>query len=229
MTNNMQIVIALHHDAQRLDSERVKDPSDSFCNVASKLIRHKIKVIAIDAQCAIENIHTHKCYDDCAKLSVQQKRNDLKSPIGKSGHSQLPMEHENQPFASIETAESAFMEHEPFTLSLHIKERIADIIIIINERKSSARKIPFTKELEILPIAVDLINYHSHHDGSGCASLQHNPQLGSIANRVGSSLKGIHFFMNDFQPKTAYRPSVYQSQFLIKLNHALTDQVEILI
>lgn len=174
--------------AQRLNSERVNDPSDRFCNVASKLIRHTMKVIAIDAQCARESSHTHKCYDNCGKLIVEQNRT-----VGKSDHSRLEIEHGNKPFASMETTESAFMEHEPFTLSVHIKERIADIMITINKRKKLTPEQPIAKVLKILPIAVDLINYHSHHDGSGCASSLHNPQQASIANRVGSSLKGIYF------------------------------------
>lgn len=158
----MQIVLALHHDAQRLDSERVKDQSSGFCNIAPKLIDHQMEATAIDALCAVEITQTNKCHGDCAEISVEPKKEGLESPIGQFEHTRLPMQNENEQFFSMENTGngSAFMGLKPFSLSDHIKKRIAEIIKIINERKKTTPELPFAKELRFLPIAFDWMNYY---------------------------------------------------------------------
>lgn len=178
----MKVVIALHHDTKRQGAERSNDISNSFCHVASKLIRHKIKVMTIDSRCVKEN--KHKCYDDCGKVNkdllgrnqliAKKKSKGPNHSIDESDHNQTSsFGRDHDSLKSEETSNGSIsMDDESMevTLAPHIRKRIVEIVELINERNSHAPGIPFTRKSVLVPL------------GTFQKGIQHEEASPSISN-----------------------------------------------
>lgn len=183
----MRIVTALHHDTKRQGAERGNDISNSFCHVASKLIRQKIKVLTIDARCVKEK--KHKCLDDCGNVNnVLLGRNQLiankknRRPIqsiDKSDHNQRSFGRDHDSLKSEETSEGSMTKDESMEVILapHICKKIAETVELINERNTNAPGIPFTRK----PVSVPF--------GTFQKSMQHERASPSLLNTGNMSVE----------------------------------------